>query len=1502
MKPVRLVVSTLVSALTLTMIGASLASAATPAAVVPSVWTPPVAPASCQTKVSDMPALCVTLEDLDGTHNTQTYLDANKENTIPAAINLTDPTNSANNLSSAGLEASEIHGRGNSTWALPKKAYQIKFAAKTSVLGMTKAKKWVLLANHTDPTLMRNAVALSLGKAIGLDNSPDYSYVDLFINGAYRGNYMVTEKAEIGDGRLTKTSNQQVMIEMDNNHYDEEAYSATVPSGSHIVLKDAAGSGGVPDLVPGGSPLPLTTDVSAGWEAAKAKFSQLDTLLTTPSMATGKTDWAAISAIIDVDSFLKVYWVEEVAENFDLPKSSVYFWIDPATDNKIHAGPIWDFDMTLGNFPSSAEQRGGVAAADYARNAMFYRYGDTHKVINPWYALLYRNQEFAAQANTLYSAKVTGALAQLSPLMNTLQARLTQSAAANFARWSVLGQTSYIAPTRTFASSWAGEISSLRSYVTSRKAYLDSTNGADFPLLQAGGFVRGNGWNPITKNDTAGNLTGSSQEATVETSQFIGMPGVSMPLTALRLNLVSPMAGELTANVSFVGTGWTGYRAAGHTGVTPWTSWPQIGTEGGNAIEAVQLKLSGDLANYFDVQYRANVISKGWQGWVTAGSTAGTTGQSLSVEALQVRLVKKGTVGLILTASSHQVSTTVQVTLTAKTWPAAPGVAVTFTTSTGVTLGSATTDGTGVATLTTTMPWAGEHDVTATLASPAASATTHVSVLNTLSVDDPRGLYHPVDPVRILDTRVGNGASGAIAAGKEVVLKVTGRGTVPSAGVGAVVLNLTVTGASQPGVVTVFPSGSAAPLASNLNYAAGQTIANLVLAKPGPDGSIVLRNGSNGTIHLIADVAGYELTATATTPGALLALTPSRILDTRDGTGATAGIVAASGTVDLAVTGHGGVPATGVSAVMLNMTVTQPSSEGHISAAAAGGTANDASNLSFAAGQTVANLVMVKVGANGHVTLANSSTGTTHVVADVAGYVVAGDPIAAGGVIPLPSARVLDTRDGTGVAAAAVPAGGDVVLKLTGVGGIPTSGVSAVSYSLTVTGATNAGFVTAYPKGGSAPMASNVNFVAGVTATNMAITKLGADGSIVLHNGGSATIQVFVDVNGYVSSGTSPVAGTFVATDPVRLLDTRVDNGYTGVVPAGADVVLRIAGRGPIPATGVGGVSLNVTVTAPTAAGVVTAYPSGVAAPLASNLNFVAGATVANLVVVRLGSDGSVVLHNGSSGTIHLIADVTGYYVGGTPVAPGAVVGLTPFRLLDTRDGTGVSSAGAVAGGADVVLKVAGLGGVPASGASAVLLNVTVTAPTTAGHITVFPKGGTAPVTSNLNFSAGQTIPNLVLAKIGADGSVVLRNGGTGTVQIIADVAGYVIDGSPVALGGLTAMSPVRVLDTRDGTGVGSAGTVPAGGDISLTIAGGVPTGASAVVLNVTVTGPSRDGYVTVYPSGSVAPNASNVNFTAGSTVPNLVMVAIGPDGKVAFHNGSAGTIALIADVAGWYS
>ncbi|HBX82242.1 MAG TPA: hypothetical protein DEH05_14285, partial [Propionibacteriaceae bacterium] len=309
----------------------------------------------------------------------------------------------------------------------------------------------------------------------------------------------------------------------------------------------------------------------------------------------------------------------------------------------------------------------------------------------------------------------------------------------------------------------------------------------------------------------------------------------------------------------------------------------------------------------------------------------------------------------------------------------------------------------------------------------------------------------------------------------------------------------------------------------------------------------------------------------------------------------------------------------------------------------------------------------------------------------------------------------------------------------------------------------------------------------------------------------------------------------------------------------------------------------------------VTAYPSGVAAPLASNLNFVAGATVANLVVVRLGSDGSVVLHNGSSGTIHLIADVTGYYVGGTPVAPGAVVGLTPFRLLDTRDGTGVSSAGAVAGGADVVLKVAGLGGVPASGASAVLLNVTVTAPTTAGHITVFPKGGTAPVTSNLNFSAGQTIPNLVLAKIGADGSVVLRNGGTGTVQIIADVAGYVIDGSPVALGGLTAMSPVRVLDTRDGTGVGSAGTVPAGGDISLTIAGGVPTGASAVVLNVTVTGPSRDGYVTVYPSGSVAPNASNVNFTAGSTVPNLVMVAIGPDGKVAFHNGSAGTIALIA-------
>ena len=214
---------------------------------------------------------------------------------------------------------------------------------------------------------------------------------------------------------------------------------------------------------------------------------------------------------------------------------------------------------------------------------------------------------------------------------------------------------------------------------------------------------------------------------------------------------------------------------------------------------------------------------------------------------------------------------------------------------------------------------------------------------------------------------------------------------------------------------------------------------------------------------------------------------------------------------------------------------------------------------------------------------------------------------------------------------------------------------------------------------------------------------------------------------------------------------------------------------------------LNVTVTQPTQSGYITVSPDGVARPTVSNLNFSPGETVPNLVVAPVGADGEVDLYNGSPGTVQLIADVSGYFTGGGSATNGAFTSLTPARILNTKNGTGAPQTPVGAGGT-LKLTVEGVGGVPASGVAAVVLNVTVTQPTQSGYITVSPDGVARPTVSNLNFSPGETVPNLVVAPVGADGEVDLYNGSPGTVQLIADVSGYFTGVSSGALGGLTSV------------------------------------------------------------------------------------------------------------------
>ncbi|MGW4689346.1 hypothetical protein ACWEPM_31245 [Streptomyces sp. NPDC004244] len=241
-----------------------------------------------------------------------------------------------------------------------------------------------------------------------------------------------------------------------------------------------------------------------------------------------------------------------------------------------------------------------------------------------------------------------------------------------------------------------------------------------------------------------------------------------------------------------------------------------------------------------------------------------------------------------------------------------------------------------------------------------------------------------------------------------------------------------------------------------------------------------------------------------------------------------------------------------------------------------------------------------------------------------------------------------------------------------------------------------------------------------------------------------------------------------------------------------------------------------------------------------------------------------------------------------------------PTRLLDTRNGTGVPGAGAVAPYGTTRVKVAGTGGIPA-GVSAAALNLTATNTTAAGHVSAYAAGTERPVTSNVNFTAGQSVPNLAIVPVSEDGYVELANRSDGSTDLVADVTGYF---TRSAAGGYTSLTPTRLVDTRAGLGT-ARGQVAGQQTFGTQIAGqgGVPAaGVTAVALNVTVTGPKDAGHLTLFPSGQQTPTTSNLNFTAGQTVANSVIVPVGPDGKINVRNGSWSPADVIVDVVGYYS
>ena len=367
---------------------------------------------------------------------------------------------------------------------------------------------------------------------------------------------------------------------------------------------------------------------------------------------------------------------------------------------------------------------------------------------------------------------------------------------------------------------------------------------------------------------------------------------------------------------------------------------------------------------------------------------------------------------------------------------------------------------------------------------------------------------------------------------------------------------------------------------------------------------------------------------------------------------------------------------------------------------------------------------------------------------------------------------------------------------------------------------------------------------------------------------------------------------SYVAQDPVRVLDTREGLGAPKApVGPGGTVDLVVAGRYGVPA-GATAVVLNATATRTRGATDVRVYPTPTDAsfPDVSNLNAAVGETVANLVTVPVGSNGAVRLRS-SGGPVDLIADLQGYFVLGASGA--SYTGLTPLRLLDTRDTrsplqAGVPRALVVRGGAT---------GVP-DAAVAVTLNATAVSPTTGTDVRVYPTraAGSPPMVSNLNTAAGRTRAAAVVVPVGDGGTVQLLSS-SGVVHLVVDVSGYYTAGTDADV--FHPLPPRRLLDTRTtSTPVGSGQTQ----DLVISGTGPVPHAARSVVLNVTAVAPSGPTDLNVYPRPADAsfPTASNLNVARGQTAANTVVTAVGHEGGIRVRNAN-GTVHLIVDLAGWY-
>ena len=332
-----------------------------------------------------------------------------------------------------------IKGRGNATWLREKKPYSLQLHTQADLLHMGSAENWVLLANAYDETNLRNKLAYDLADAAGLAFTPEICWVDLYLNGEYAGLYMLCERNEVHVERVNISREGSFLVSMElPERLEAQAYPfVTTASGAAFRVHYA--------------------DMDLGVLQRKLQSVE-NAILASDGVdpETGK-GWADL---IDVDSWVRKYLIEEILGNYDAGAVSQYFYLDGSDPmGRIYAGPAWDYDNILGNLQWQSQNPQALLA------------GRPHIATDtdtPWLYALCQKEPFAAQAKEMYQQTFRPLLSQFLQKEIAADADIIRTASSlNGWRWNM--------------GTYEEKTEELRTFLTERTAFLDNMWICDAP-------------------------------------------------------------------------------------------------------------------------------------------------------------------------------------------------------------------------------------------------------------------------------------------------------------------------------------------------------------------------------------------------------------------------------------------------------------------------------------------------------------------------------------------------------------------------------------------------------------------------------------------------------------------------------------------------------------------------------------------------------------------------------------------------------------------------------------------------------------------------------------------------------------------------------------------------------------------------------------------------------------------------------------------------------------